>query len=105
MLPPAAGTAQGTAEGPSTWAAMTRRVRFADEHEWDDEYDAPTVDEHDDSNYILFDEDDGDAFGADGTGDGDDTQQHEGESHEAYEDRLNDMIPSPEYFCCQPVFF
>ena len=105
MLPPAAGTAQGTAEGPSTWAAMTRRVRFADEHEWDDEYDASTADEYDDSNYILFDEDDGDAFGADGTGDGDDTQQHEGESHEAYEDRLNGMIPPPEYFCCWPVFF
>ena len=93
MLPPAAGTAQGTAEGPSTWAAMTRRVRFADEHEWDDEYDASTVDERDDSNYVLFDEDDGDGFGADVTGDEDDTQQHEGESHEAYEDRLNGMIP------------
>ena len=38
-------------------------------------------------------------------GDGDDTQQHEGESHEAYEDRLNGMIPLPEYFCCRPVFF
>ena len=247
MLPHAAGTAQGTAEGPSTWAAMTRHVRFADEHEWDDEYDASTDDEYDDSNYILFDEDDDDAFGAptvpehsdglegydvpsrtaaagetdaqrlrriivyagtdsastpDGsmerlgtvqtsegrrsgrlsslaaTGggtaaesaetqatvlhslrvertvveqlraalppptpdddfsesggdalpgaehevdyveppaqldattatidDGDDTQQHEGESHEAYEDRLNGMIPPPEYFCCRPVFF
>ena len=33
MLSPAPGTAQGTAEGPLTWAAMTRRVRFADEHE------------------------------------------------------------------------
>ena len=39
------------------------------------------------------------------TDDGDDTQQHEGESHEAYEDRLNGMIPPPEYFCCRPVFF
>ena len=37
--------------------------------------------------------------------DGDDTQQHEGESHEAYEDRLNGMIPPSEYFCCRPVFF
>ena len=244
MLPHAAGTTQGTVEGPSTWAVMTRHVRFADEHEWDDEYDASTDDEYDGSDYVHFDEDGddvgaptvpeysdglegydvppraaaageadavqlrrvivyagaGSALTADGsmqrlgtvatsagrrsarlsssaaTGGGtaaesdetraailhslevertvveqlraarpptpdddwsesggdalpgaahevdlaepaqldattttaddvDDTQQHEGESHEAYEDRLNDMIPPPQYFCCRPVFF
>ena len=31
MLPTAPGTAQGTVEGPATWAAMTRRIRCADE--------------------------------------------------------------------------
>ena len=244
VLPPAAGTAQGTAEGPSTWAATTRRVRFADEHEWDDEYDASTDDEYGGSDYVHFDEDGddvgapavpensdglenfdvptraaaagegeavalrrvlvyagpGSALTADGSmrrlgmvptpagrrsarlsssaatgggiaaesdetraailleleteravvarlraarpptpeetwsesggdelpgaahevdvpepdqldvttataGDVDDTQQHEGETHEAYEARLNSMIPPPQYFCCRPVFF
>ena len=237
-------TLQGTVEGPPTWAAMTRRVRFADEREWDDEYDASTDDEYGGSDYVHFDEDGddvgapvvpensdglesfdvptraaaagegeavalrrvivyagpGSALTADGsmrrlgmvttpagrrsarlsssaaTGGGtaaesdetraailhsleaertvvaqlraarpptpdetwsesggdelpgaahevdvaepdqldattataddvDDTQQHEGETHEAYEDRLNGMIPPPQYFCCRPVFF
>ena len=244
LLSHAAGTTQGTVEGPSTWAVTTRHVRFADEHEWDDEYDASTDDEYGGSDYVHFDEDGddvgapmvpehsdglegydvptraaaageeaavqlrrvivyagaGSALTADGsmqrlgtvatsagrrsarlsssaaTGGGtaaesdetraailhsleaertvveqlraarpptpdddwsesggdalpgaahevdlaepaqldattttaddvDDTQQHEGESHEAYEDRLNDMIPPPQYFCCRPVFF
>ena len=42
LLSSAPGTTQGTAEGPLTWAATTWRVRFADEAEWDDEYDADT---------------------------------------------------------------
>ena len=237
-------TLQGTVEGPATWAAMTRRVTFADEREWDDEYDASTDDEYGGSDYVHFDEDGddvgapavpensdglenfdvptraaaagegeavalrrvlvyagpGSALTADGSmrrlgmvptpagrrsarlsssaatgggiaaesdetraailleleteravvaqlraarpptpeetwsesggdelpgaahevdvpepdqldvttataGDVDDTQQHEGETHEAYEDRLNGMIPPPQYFCCRPVFF
>ena len=73
VLPPASGTAQGTVEGPATWAAMTRRVRFADEHEWDDEYDASTDDERDDSGYVFFGDEDDDGL----AGDDDNMPQHE----------------------------
>ena len=70
---PAPGTAQGTVEGPPTWAAMTRRVSFADEHEWDDEYDASTDDERGDSGYVFFGDEDDDGS----AGDDDSTSQHE----------------------------
>ena len=105
MLPPAPGTAQGTAEGPATWAAMTRRVRCADEHEWDDEYDASTDDERDDSNYVLFDEDDGDGIGADAPATKTTRSSTRAKVSDEYEDRLNGMIPPPAHFCCRPVFF
>ena len=62
VLPAASGTTQGTVEGPATWSATARRVTWADEHEWDDEYDATTEDEFDDSHYVLFDDDDGDGI-------------------------------------------
>ena len=100
MLPPAPGTAQRTFEGPATWAATTRRVRFADEHEWDDEYDASTEDERDDSGYVFFgDEDDDDL-----AGDDDDISQHEGENSGEYEARLNSLVPPSAHFCCRPAF-
>ena len=39
---------------------------WADEHAWDDGYDATTKEEFDDSHYVLFDDDDGDGIiGAD----------------------------------------
>ena len=90
LLSSAPGTTQGTVEGPLTWAATTRRVRFADEAEWDDEYAADTDDEHDESEYVFFgDEDDDDGL----AGDDDDTAQHDGESSDDYEARLNSLIP------------
>jgi hypothetical protein len=101
MLTGASGTTQGTVEGPATWSTATRRVTWQDEHEWEDEYDATTDDERDDSNYVLFDGDDGDDI----TGDEDDTSQHEGESSDEYEARLNGIVPPPAHFCCRPVFF
>ena len=100
VLPAAPGTTQGTVEGPATWSAVIRRVMWADEHEWDDEYYATTDDERDDSQYVLFDDDDGNSI----IGDDDDTSQHEGESSDEYEARLNDTIPPTAHFCCQPVF-
>ena len=100
MLPPAPGTAQGTAEGPPTWAAMARRVRFADEHEWDDEYDASTDDERDDSGYVLFGDEDDDGL----AGDDNNTSQHGDESSDEYKARLNGLAPPSAHFCCRPAF-
>ena len=61
LLSSAPGTTQGTVEGPLTWADTTRRVRFADEAEWDDEYDTNTDEsERDRSEYVLFDDEDDD---------------------------------------------
>ena len=77
LLSSAPGTAQGTGEVPPAWTSPTRRVRFADEAELDDEYDADTDDERDQSEYVFFgdeDDDDGIAAGDDGTA------QHDGES-------------------------
>ena len=100
MLPPASGTAQGTVEGPATWAAITWRVRFADEHVWDDEYDASTEDERDNSGYVFFgDEDDDGPAGDDGN-----MSQHEGESSGEYEARLNSLVPPSAHFCCWLAF-
>ena len=87
--------------GPPTWAAMTRRVRFEEEHEWDDEYDAVTNDERDDSEYVLFGDEDDDGGLA---GDDDDTSQHDDESSGAYEVRLNGLVPPSAHFCCRPAF-
>ena len=101
LLSAAPGTTQGTAEGPLTWAATTRRVRFADDAEWDDEYGADTDDERDRSEYVLFDdEDDDDDPGVDD----DDTAQRDGESSGDYEVRLNGRVPPPMHFCCRPAF-
>ena len=55
---------------PPAWTSPTRRARFADAAEWDDEYDADTDDERGQSEYVFFDdEDDGDgpAVGDDDT--------------------------------------
>ena len=101
VLPAASGTTQGTVEGPATWSATARRVTWADEREWDDEYDATTEEEFDDSNYVLFDDDD-DGILADE--DEDDTPQHAGETSDEYEARLNGTIPPSAHFCCRPVF-
>ena len=102
VLPAASGTTQGTVEGPVTWSATARRVTWADEREWDDEYDATTEEEFDDSNYMFFDDDDVDGIIADE--DEDDTPQHAGETSGDYEARLNDAIPPSAHFCCRPVF-
>ena len=102
LVPSAPGTTQGTVEGPLTWAATTRRVRFADEAEWDDEYDADTDEsERDRSEYVLFDDedDDGDPIVDDG-----DTAQQDGESSDDYEARLNGLVPPPMHFFCRPAF-
>ena len=100
VLPAAPGTTQGTVEGPATWPAAARRVMWADEHEWDDEYYATTDDEFDNSHYVLFDDDDGDGI----IGDDDDTSQHAGESSGEYGARLNGIIPPATHFCCRSVF-
>ena len=100
VLPAASGTTQGTVEGPATWSGTARRVMWADEHEWDDEYDATAEEEFDDSHYVLFDDDDGDGVTAD---DGD-TPQHADENSDEYEARLNGIIPPSAHFCCRPVF-
>ena len=101
LLSSAPGTAQGTVKGPLTWAATTRRVRFADDAEWDDEYGADTDDERDRSEYVLFDdEDDDDDPGVDD----DDTAQRDGASSDDYEARLNGLVPPPMHFCCRPAF-
>ena len=102
VLPAASGTTQGTVEGPATWSATARRVMWADEHGWDDEYYATTDDEFDDSHYVLFEDDDDDGDGV--IGDDDDTSQHAGESSDEYEARLNGIIPLAAHFCCRPVF-
>ena len=105
VLPAASGTTQGTVEGPATWLATARRVMWADEHEWDDEYYATTDGEFDDSHYVLFDDDDGDCI----IGDDDDTSQHAGESSDEYEARLNGIIHGAchravrRHTCCSPV--
>lgn len=87
--------------GPLTWAATNRRVRFADEAEWDDEYDADTDDERDESEYVFFGDEDDDGGLA---GDDDDTAQHDGESSDDYETRLSSLVPPSAHFCCRPVF-
>ena len=81
-------------------ARACRRTRAR--HAWDDEYYATTDDERDDAQYVLFDDDDGDSI----IGDDDDTPQHEGETSDEYEARLNvnDAIPPTAHFCCRPVF-
>ena len=101
LLSSAPGTSQGTGEGPPVWTSPTRRVRFADEAEWGDEYDAGTDDERDQSEYVFFDDEDGDddpAVGDDGT------VQQDGESSGDYEVRLNGLVPPPMHFCCRPAF-
>ena len=98
VLPAAPGTTQGTVEGPAPWSATVRRIMWADEHEWDDEYYATTDDEFDDSHYVLFDDDDGDGI----IGDDDDTSQHEGESSDEYEARLNGIVPRRRIFAAGP---
>ena len=100
VLPAAPGTTQGTAEGSATWSATTRRVMWADEHTWGDEYYATTDDERDDAQYVLFDDDDGDST----IGDDNETLQHEGKTSDEYEARLNDAIPPTAHFCCRPAF-
>ena len=101
VLPAASGTTQGTVEGPATGSATARRVTWADEHEWDDEYDETTDDEYDGSHYVLFDDDDDDGT----IDDDDDTSQHAGESSGEYEEaRLNGITPPAAHFCCRPVF-
>ena len=104
MLPPASGTSTRHGRGTGHLGGHDPACPFADEHEWDDEYDASTDDEHDDSNYVLFDEDDGDGIGADAPA----TRRHaaaRGRKQWRYEARLNGMIPPPAHFCCRPVFF
>ena len=95
-LSSAPGTAQGTVKGPLTWAVTSRRVRFADEAEWDDEYDADTDESvRYQSEYVLFDDEDDDGD----TGvDDDDTKQQDGESSDDYEARLNGIVPPPMHF-------
>ena len=102
LLSSAPGTTQGMGEGPLAWTSPTRRVRFADEAEWDDEYDADTDDERDQSEYVFFDDEDDD----DGPAvDDDDTAQQDGErSSGDYEVRLNGLVPPPMHFCCRPAF-
>ena len=100
LLSSVPGTAQGTFEGSLTMVVARQRVRFADE--WDDEYDAETVEsESDQAEYVSFDDedDDGDPGGGDG-----DMQQRDGESGDEYEARLNAKVPTPMHFCCQPAF-
>ena len=104
VRPDASGTTQGTAEGTATWTANPA-VTVQLDYDWDDEYDESTDEERDDSNHVFFGADGGDDTGDGTTGDGDDTSQHDSESGDDYEARLNGMIPSSERFCCRPVFF
>ena len=104
VRPDASGTTQGTAEGTATWTANPA-VTVQLDYDWDDEYDESTDEERDDSGHVFFGADGGDDTGDGTTGDDDDTSQHDDESGDDYEARLNGMIPSSERFCCRPVFF
>ena len=93
LLSSAPDTTQGTAEGPLTWAATTRR---------DDEYNADTDEsERDRSECVLFDDEDDDG---DPGVDDDATAQRDGENSDDYETRLNGIVPPPMHFCCRPAF-